>query len=101
MNKIIVNRNDPTLWPDILTLYQAIVDNLGLPAFVEWLRIEYPWLEEASTPLIRVWWILQRKHDEVMGIEHRGLFIVYPDPAPLADIARVLSGQGEAVRGEG
>lgn len=60
-----VSSDDPTLWPDILVLYQAIVDRIGLAAFVEWLRMEHPYLEKASTKLIRVWWVMQNYHDEL------------------------------------
>ena len=67
-----------TLREDTLALYDALCDLLGLSAFGQLITYEYPWLLKPETPLIRIWLILQRKHDEVLGIEHRGLYIVTP-----------------------
>lgn len=77
---------DTTLQADTEQLYQELIAHMGWLELGRWLVMEYPWLEKPTTPLLRVWWILQRKHDEIMGIDHRGLFVLHPaallTPAP-------------------
>lgn len=103
---------DATLKADTLTLYNAIAEKIGMQAFGQWLMMEYPWLEKPTTPLLRVWWILQRFHDELMGIEHRGWYIATRTPPHTprcpacagsvqhADGMRCVACGGESAQGE-
>ena len=69
---------DATLQADTEQLYQELTTRLGLLELGRWLVMEFPWLDKSHIDPLHRWWILQRKYDEVMGIEHKGLMIVYP-----------------------
>lgn len=59
-------KQDDTLRADTLELYDALIETMGPVEFARWLELEYPWLEKTTTPLIRVWWVLQNQHDALL-----------------------------------
>lgn len=73
---------DASLKDDTLTLYNAIAEKIGMYAFGEWLTLEHPYLLSPHVGLLRTWWILQRFHDDLMGIQHLGWTIQTSEVSP-------------------
>lgn len=55
------------LQEDTQALYEKLAMVLGMRGLGAWITSECPWLNNAGTPLLRVWWMLQNKYDELFS----------------------------------
>lgn len=53
------------LGEDTVLVYDELCEQLGQAKLGKWIVDEYPWLLKPETPLLRVWWVLWRKLDEL------------------------------------
>lgn len=63
----IILGQDPDLKRDTYFIHMELCTRMGVTAYSRWIELEHPYLLR-DIPLVRVWWVLARKLDELNGV---------------------------------